>query len=89
MLKLTPERRLAVTDELARWMTANQAAQKHKLYSEEWFKEVHIRNSSFNLIMQMTGLSMKRADQLCWGQSTLETYWLPDGSIRKNIADRS
>ena len=89
MLKLTPERRLAVTDELARWRTANQAAQKVKLYSDEWFKEVSIRNSSFNLIMQMTGLSMKRADQLCWGHSSLETYWLPDGTIRKNIADRS
>ena len=87
MLKLTPEKRLTILDDLALWRTANQAAQKCQVYSQEWFAEVTLRNNAFNRIMKATGLSMKRTDKLVWGQATIETYWMPDGSIRADIVD--
>lgn len=87
MKKLTPETRLAVLDELSRWRTASQALDKLKIATDPWFVEMRIRNSSYNLIQQMTGLSMSRTDSLCWGHATLDTYWLTDGSVRKNITE--
>ena len=87
MLKLTPEKRLAVLDDLALWRTANQQAQKMPVYGQEWFAEVTLRNKAFDRIMKATGLSMKRTDKLVWGQATIETYWLPDGTIRSDIVD--
>ena len=87
MLKLTPEKRLAVLDDLALWRTANQQAQKQAVYSQEWFAEVTLRNKAFERIMKATGLSMKRTDKLVWGHATIETYWMPDGSIRADIVD--
>lgn len=89
MKKLTPERRQAVETELALWRIANRQAQKVQLYSNEWFALVRDRNRSFDLIQQCLGLSMKRTDQLCWGQSTLETYYEASGEPRKDVADRS
>jgi hypothetical protein len=87
MLKLTPEKRQSVIVDLALWRTANQQAQKQVTYSQEWFAEVTLRNNAFNRIMKATGLSMKRCDKLVWGQASIETYWLPDGSIRPDIVD--
>ena len=88
MKKLTPERRRAVETELALWRTANQQAQKVKLYSDEWFALVRDRNRSFDLIMQTLGLSLKRTDLLVWDHATLETYYTPDGEPRKDIATK-
>ena len=86
MKKLTPERRQAVETEIALWRTANQQAQKVKLYSDEWFALVRDRNRSFDLIMQTLGLSLKRTDLLVWDHATLETFYTPNGEPRKDIA---
>ena len=86
MKKLTPERRQAVETEIALWRTANQQAQKVKLYSDEWFALVRDRNRSFDLIMQTLGLSLKRTDLLVWDHATLETFYTPNGEPRNDIA---
>lgn len=88
MLKLTPERRLAVETELALWRTANQQAQRVPLHSDEWYALVRDRNRSFDLIMQTLGLSTKRTDLLVWNHATLETFYTPDGEPRKDIATK-
>ena len=86
MKKLTPERRQAVETEIALWRTANQQAQRVPVYTEPWFKLIHDRNRSFDLIMQTLGLSMKRTDLLVWNHATLETFYTPNGEPRKDIA---
>ena len=57
---------------------------KQPIHSDLWFAQLRERNACYDLLMQLTGLTRSRVDNLIYGQVTAATFWLADGTIRKD-----
>lgn len=65
------------------WLSFHNRLLKESTHSDYWFVLLRERNAIYSLLMNLTGLTMKRLDEMLFNKVTAETFWLPDGSIRK------
>jgi hypothetical protein len=66
------------------WLGLHNRLLKQSTHSDLWFALLRERNAVYSLIMNLTGLTMKRVDELIFNKVPAETFWLADGTIRKN-----
>ena len=52
--------------------------------SKDWEDHLWKRKLSESIIAGTTGLTHKRLDDLLWKITNTATYWLPNGTIRKD-----
>jgi hypothetical protein len=65
------------------WLSLHNRLLKESTHSDLWFALLRERNAVYSLLINLTGLTMKRIDDLLFNKLTAETFWLSDGSIRK------
>jgi len=82
--RMTPDKLELVHKEMRNWAYRSGEAKRLEYATKDWFDAVRARNTSYDLIRTLTGLNEKRLDELLHGKHTTATYWLPDGSVRKD-----
>jgi hypothetical protein len=81
--RLTVDKLEHVNQEILNWLRWQDKVANTKQYSDNWFKAVRERNACHTIIMNITGLTMSRVDDLVYNKVNTATYWLPDGQIRR------
>ena len=65
------------------WLKQHNKMQHVKQTSDEWFAHIRERNAYMEMIIRVTGLTNYQAHDFVYSKTTIATFWLPDGSIRK------
>lgn len=81
--RLNPEKLEHVNQQIITWLRWNDKVAHTKSHTEEWFQALRERNACHTIIMNTTGLTMSRVDDLVYNKVNTATYWLPDGQIRR------
>jgi hypothetical protein len=82
--KLTKDKLELVNNQRLAWLKWQNKLAKEAKHSDMWFTLLRERNACYEIIMSVTGLTRARVDDIIYNKLTVETYWLPDGSIRKD-----
>lgn len=82
--KLTPSNRQIVETQCSNWLKWQTLLSKEKTYSDNWFNYQRERNACWETIIRLTGLNKSQSYNLIYKKTSLATYWLPDGEIRKD-----
>jgi hypothetical protein len=82
--KLSKEKLEQVENYRLAWLEWHNKLRKEPTHSDKWFALIRERNACYDLLMQLTGLTRSRVDNLIYGQVTAATFWLADGTIRRN-----
>jgi hypothetical protein len=82
--KLSKEKLQLVEAERLTWLKWQNKLAKETKHSDTWFVYLRERNASYDILMRMTGLTRSRVDDLIYRAVSTATFWLPDGSIRKD-----
>ena len=82
--KLSKEKLQLVEAERLTWLKWQNKLAKETKFSDAWFAYLRERNASYDIIMRLTGLTRARVDDILYNKLTVETYWLADGTIRRN-----
>lgn len=81
--RLNAEKLEHVNQQIITWLRWNDKVAHTKPHSEDWFLALRERNACHTIIMNTTGLTMSRVDDLVYNKVNTATYWLPDGQIRR------
>jgi len=73
-----------VKDEIRNYNYHKEERDRTEYLSADWFKHMHQANGCYNLIMTITGLTIKRVDELLAGITEPKDYWNPNGRKKDN-----
>lgn len=73
-----------IKDEIRNYNFHKEERDKYAIATVDWFKHTQQANSCYNLIMTITGLTMKRVDELLAGITEPKDYWNPNGRKKDN-----
>lgn len=82
--KLSKEKLQLVEAEIATWLKWQNKLAKENKFSDAWFLFLRERNASYDILMRLTGLTRSRVDEILYNKLSVETFWLSDGTIRRN-----
>jgi hypothetical protein len=82
--KLSKEKLQLVEAERLTWLKWQNKLAKTAKFSDEWFAYLRERNASYDILMRLTGLTRSRVDEILYNKLSVETFWLADGTIRRN-----
>jgi hypothetical protein len=82
--RLSKEKLEQVENYRLAWLEWHNKLRQQPIHSDLWFAQLRERNACYDLLMQLTGLTRSRVDNLIYGQVTAATFWLADGTIRRN-----
>ena len=82
--KLSPEKLEQVKNHRLAWLEWHNKLRLEPMHSDRWFAQLRERNACYVLLMNLTGLTRARVDDLIYNKLTVETFWLADGTIRRN-----
>jgi hypothetical protein len=82
--KLSKEKLQLVEAERLTWLKWQNKLAKTTKFSDDWFAYLRERNASYDILMRLTGLTRSRVDEILYNKLSVETFWLADGTIRRN-----
>jgi hypothetical protein len=82
--RLSKEKLEQVNNYCVAWFEWHNKLRLEKTHSDRWFALLRERNACYDLLMQLTGLTRSRVDDLLYKDVSIATFWLPDGTIRRN-----
>jgi len=82
--KLSPEKIDQVNNCRLAWLEWHNKLRLEPMHSDRWFAQLRERNACYVLLMNLTGLTRARVDDLIYNKLTVETLWLSHGTIRSN-----
>ena len=82
--KLSKEKLQLVEAERLTWLKWQNKLAKTTKFSDDWFAYLRERNASYDILMRLTGLTRSRVDEILYNKLSVETFWLSDGTIRRN-----
>jgi len=82
--RLTKDKLELVDNQRLAWLKWQNLLAKEPKHSDRWFVLLRERNACYEIIMAVTGLTRARVDDIIFNKLTVQTYWLSDGSIRKD-----
>ena len=82
--KLSKEKLQLVEAERLNWLKWQNKLAKETKHSDTWFVYLRERNASYDILMRLTGLTRSRVDEILYNKLSVETFWLADGTIRRN-----
>lgn len=82
--QIKPETRELIESEILEYIRLSNILKLSKYGTDEWFKTHQQWNGCYGLLKTITGLSDKRLNDLLAGRTNTATYWLADGTIRKD-----
>lgn len=82
--RLSKEKLELVENQRLAWLKWQHQLARETKHSDRWFVLLRERNACYDIIMSITGLTRSRVDDLVFNKVTAETFWLPNGEIRRN-----
>ena len=82
--KLSKEKLEQVENYRLAWLEWHDKLRKEPTHSDKWFALIRERNACYDLLMQLTGLTRSRVDDLLYNKLTTGSFWTPNGEIRKD-----
>jgi len=83
--KLTPETMDMVYQEIRNYIYNTNELNRLEIGSMAWMEHYQQRKANHALIQTTSGLDERRLQDLIAGRTTMATYWLPSGEIRREI----
>jgi hypothetical protein len=81
--KLTPETIDLVYQEIRNYIYHSNELNRLEVGTAAWIDHYAQRKGNFAIIQTTSGLDDKKIQDLIAGRTTMLTYWLSDGTIRK------
>ena len=82
--RLSKDKLEHVENQRLKWLEWQNKLRLEPMHSDKWFAILRERNACYDILISTTGLTRSRIDNLIYGQVTAETFWLADGTIRKD-----
>ena len=82
--RLSKEKLEQVENYRLAWLEWHDKLLKEPTHSDKWFALIRERNACYDLLMQLTGLTRSRVDDLLYNTLTTGSLWTPNGDIRKD-----
>jgi hypothetical protein len=84
--KLTPETLDLVYQEIRNYIYHSNELNRLSVGTAEWIEHYQKRKGNHAIIQTTSGLDERRLQDLIAGRTTMATYWLPSGEIRREKA---
>lgn len=81
--RLTPETFDMVYQEIRNYIYNSNELKRLEIGSVAWIKHKKDRDTNYNIIQTTSGLDDRKLQDLIAGRTTMATYWLSDGSLRR------
>lgn len=82
--RLSKEKLELVENQRKAWLKWQYQLAREPKHTDRWFVLLRERNACYDIIMSVTGLTRSRVDDIIYSRLTVETFWLTDGTIRRN-----
>ena len=84
--KLTPETLDMVYQEIRNYIYHSNELNRLTVGTVEWIEHYQQRKANYQIIQTTSGLDDRSLQDLIAGRTTMATYWLPSGEIRREKA---
>ena len=81
--RLTPETYDLVYQEIRNYIYNSNELKRLEVGCTAWIKHKRDRDTSYNIIQTTSGLDDRKLQDLIAGRTYMATYWLSDGSLRR------
>jgi hypothetical protein len=72
-----------INESITDYLKMSDLLKTFKMGSDEWFATLRQHRATYQLLKTATGLSETKLDDLIYNKTNTASYWLPDGTIRK------
>lgn len=82
--KLTDETYDLVYQEIRNYIYHSNELKRLQVGTTAWIDHLNQRKTNYNIIQTTSGLDDRKLQDLIAGRTTMATYWLPSGDIRRD-----
>lgn len=82
--KLSPDLINTVNAEIKNWLFNDAERKRHDVGTTAWLEHHRKCQQYYQLLQTITGLPDKRLMNMIYNATNTATYWMPDGTIKRN-----